>query len=70
MRQDLGGNRLVHENSAVLEVILKLDDVEVAIVGFQQMSLSAASHLSNEANCAYRHRNRLKLEFIAEENIT
>jgi hypothetical protein len=70
MRKDLRSDCLVHENSAVLEVILKLDDVEVAIVGFQQMSLSAAPHFSNEADCVYRHRNRRKLESIAEENIS
>jgi hypothetical protein len=34
------------------------------------MSLSAASHFSYEANGAYRHRDRRKLKFIAEENIT
>jgi hypothetical protein len=34
------------------------------------VSLSAASHLSHEANGAYRHRDRRKLEFIAQENIT
>ena len=42
----------------MLRVILKLDDVELAIVGFQQMRLGAAPHLSDETAGVYRHALR------------
>ena len=70
MRKNFTGDPLIHENSAVLGVILELDDVVVAIVGFQQMRLGAASHLPDEAAGVYRHAVRGKSEFNTEESIT
>jgi len=51
-----GGQELVDEDAAVLGVILKLDDVEVAVVGFEQMGLGAAAHFADKAAGVYRHK--------------
>src|SRR4051812_6080608 len=48
VRKNFSGNPFVDENAAMLRVILELDDVAVPVVGFKQMRLSAASHLTNE----------------------
>jgi hypothetical protein len=53
--EDFGGHHLVHENAAMLRVILKLDDVIVAVVGFQQMLLGATPHLADELDGVYAH---------------
>ena len=45
----------VDENPAVLRVILEFDDVIVAVVCFQQMGLSAASHFPDEPAGIYGH---------------
>jgi hypothetical protein len=55
MSQNLGRDELIHENPAVLRVILELDDVVIAIVRFQQMRLCAASHLPDEPAGIHRH---------------
>ena len=54
--QNLCRRKFVHENPPVLRVILKLDDVIVAVVGFQQVSLCATPHLPDEPVRVYRHR--------------
>ena len=73
MRENFRRNQLVDENAAVLRVILKLDDVEVAVVGFQQMRLGAAPHLSDEPARIYRHgavedTNRRRASIDARRN--
>ena len=55
MRQNLRRHEFIHENPPVLRVILKLDDVIVAVVGFQQMRLRATPHLADEPARVYRH---------------
>ena len=55
MIQNFGGQEFINENPAVLRVILKLDDVEVAVVGFQQMGLRAAPHFADEPARVYGH---------------
>ena len=46
----------------MLRVILKLDDVKIAVVGFQQMRLRAAPHLPDEPARVYRHTIRRKTD--------
>ena len=55
MGENFRRHEFIHENPAVLRVILELDDVVVAVVGFQQMRLCAASHLSDEPTGVYGH---------------
>lgn len=55
MGQNPGRHEFIHEDPAMLRVILKLDDVIVAVVGFQQMRLCAASHLPDESARVYGH---------------
>ena len=55
MSEDFGGQDFVHEDTPVLRVILKLDDVTFAVVGFQQMRLRTASHFSDEPVRVYGH---------------
>lgn len=55
MGENLRRHEFIYENPAVLRVILKLDDVIVAIVGFQQMRLRATPHLADEPARVYRH---------------
>jgi len=54
----------------VLRVILELDDVEITIVGFQQVRLGAAPHLPDEVAGIYRHAPCWKSEIDFEESIT
>ncbi len=61
---------LVNQSPAVLRVILEFDDVEISIVGFQQMRLRAASHFANEPTGVYGHGVWRKRKSVAEENIT
>ena len=70
MYENLGRHELVDENPAVLRVILKLDDVIVAVVGFQQMSLRAASHLSDEPARVYRHIVCRESDSTTRESLT
>src|SRR5580704_17664085 len=70
MRKNFARNPLIHQNSAVLRVILELDDVVIAIVGFQQVRLSPAPHLTDEVAGVYRHAFRREHEFEIEEMIT
>ena len=60
MGEDLRRHEFIHENPAVLRVILELDDVIIAIVRFQQMGLCAASHLADEPAGVYGHGIRGK----------
>ena len=55
MGENLSGDEFIDKNPAMLRVILELDDVIVAVVGFQQMGLRAAPHLPNEPARIYRH---------------
>jgi len=41
----------------VLRVIAKFDDVPMAVVGLQEMSLGAPSHFSHVPDRGERHRN-------------
>jgi hypothetical protein len=43
------GHQLVHQDPAMLRIVLKLDDVELAVVGFEQVRLSASAHLADMA---------------------
>ena len=55
--QKYPGNPLVHQNPAVLGVVLELDDVEVAVIGFQQVRLCPAAHLADVSARGERHGN-------------
>jgi hypothetical protein len=70
MGKNLTGDDLVYENPPMLRVILKLDDVKVTVVGFQQMCLRAAPHFANEFEGVYRHAVCRERKSVAEENIT
>ena len=70
MRENLRGHEFIHENPAVLRVILELDDVVVAVVRFQQMRLRPASHLADEAAGVYGHTALAEWESSDQESIT
>ena len=70
MCADLARHHLIYENPPMLRVILKLDDVKVTVVGFQQMCLCAAPHFANEPEGVYGHAVCRKRKSVAEENIT
>ena len=69
VRQNLPRNKLVYQNPAVLRVILKLDDVIVAVVAFKQMRLRAAPHLADEPARIYGHTVCRKKKSTTRENI-
>ena len=56
MVENSGRDDFVDENPAVLRVILKLDNVEVAVIGFDEMRLRSTPHLADEANGVYGHK--------------
>jgi hypothetical protein len=70
MRKDLTGDEFIDENPAVLRVILKLNDVVAAVVGFEQMRLRSASHLPDEAAGVHSHRVCRNRKFTTRESIT
>jgi len=39
----------------VLRIVLELDDVELAVVGFEEVGLSASAHLADMAARRERH---------------
>src|SRR5579862_2568529 len=49
--------QLIHQDPAVLRVVLKLDDVEIPVVRFQQVGLGPAAHLADEPAGGERHGN-------------
>jgi len=53
--EELRAEPLVDEDAAVLGVVLKLDDVAMAVVGLQQMSLGASAHAAEERSGKDRH---------------
>ena len=63
MGQNFPGDPLIHQNPPMLRVILELDDVEMPVVCFDQVRLSAAPHLSDEPARIYWH-------FKSKETIT
>lgn len=68
MGENAAGDEFIDEYSAMLRVILKLDDVEIAVVGFQQMGLRAAPHLSDEPGRIYGHRESWEMNWQSEAN--
>ena len=42
----------------MLRVVAELDDVEMAVVSFDEMRLGAAAHLSDQSDRIYRHELR------------
>ena len=70
MGENFGRDEFIHENPAVLRVILELDDVIVAVVGFQQMRLCAASHLPDEPAGIHGHRVCGESKSTTRESIT
>jgi hypothetical protein len=69
--ENLPGYELIYQNPPVLRVILKLDDVILAVVGFQQMGLCATSHLPDEPARVYGHgvrgKRKRSIELTPEE---
>jgi len=57
------GDHLIDQDAPVLGVFYEFDDVEITIVGFDEMSLRAAAHLSKEAHRIYGHTNELPWNF-------
>jgi hypothetical protein len=55
MGENFRREEFVDKNPPMLRVILELDDVEVAVVGLQQVRLCAASHLADEPARIYGH---------------
>jgi hypothetical protein len=43
----------------VLRIVLKFDDVELAIIGLQQVGLSASAHLADVPARGERHWNEV-----------
>ena len=55
--QEDRGNQFVDQDAAVLGVVPELDDVEVAVIRFQQVGLSPAAHLADMPAGGERHGN-------------
>ena len=55
MLQEGGSDPLIHQDSTVLRVVAELNNVEMSVVRFQQMSLRATSHFANQLRCVNRH---------------
>ena len=49
------GNQLIHQDAAVLRIVPELDDVEIAVIRFQQVGLSPAAHLADMPAGGERH---------------
>jgi hypothetical protein len=54
---------LVDEDSAVLRVIDELNHVAMTIGGFEQMSLRATAHLTNQTAGVSWHRGSMKIGY-------
>ena len=57
--QKYRSDQLVNQNPAVLRVVLKFDDIELAVIGLQQVGLSAPAHLADVAARRERHWNEV-----------
>ena len=51
-----GSEQLIDQDAVVLGVIAELDHVPVAVVGFQEVGLSASSHFADVPDGGERHR--------------
>jgi hypothetical protein len=51
--------KFIHQHAPVLWIVAKLDDIPMAVVGFEEMGLRAPSHLADVTDCGERHRKRL-----------
>jgi hypothetical protein len=69
MIENFAGDDFVNQYAPMLGVILKLDDVIVAVVGFEHMRLSAAPHLADEPARVYRHAERLVVRGPGKEQV-
>ena len=49
------GERFVDQDAAVLGVVAELDDVPMAVVGLEELGLSASSHFSDVPDRGERH---------------
>jgi hypothetical protein len=49
--------QFIDQDAAVLGVVAELDDIEVAVVGFQEVGLSPAAHFADMPAGGERHRN-------------
>ena len=58
MVENLAGDHFIDQDATMLRVILELDDVKVAVVGFQQVRLGAAPHFPDEPARIYGHAKR------------
>ncbi len=54
-----GGEQFVDEDAAVLGIVAELDDIPAAVIRFEQMGLSPASHFSHVPDSRKRHGNRV-----------
>jgi len=55
--QEDRGYQFVDQDAAVLGIILELDDVEVAVIRFQQVGLGPAAHFADMPAGGQRHGN-------------
>jgi hypothetical protein len=58
-----GGDPFVDQNAPVLRIIEELDDVEVAIVAFEQVGLRSAAHFPDEAGGVDGHGWEVNVSF-------
>jgi hypothetical protein len=49
----------------MLRVIAKLDDVPIAVIGFEQVGLGASSHSSDMAHGIQRHQEKYRTRRFA-----
>jgi hypothetical protein len=47
----------------MLGIVAELDDVEVAVIAFEQVGLRTAAHFPDEARGVYGHDGELKASF-------
>lgn len=70
--QENGRYQFVHQDAPVLGVVLEFDDIEVAVIRFQQVGLGPSAHLSDMPAGGERHGKcyNLELYHTPEETIS
>ncbi len=48
--------QFVDEHAPVLRIVAELDDIPIAVVGFEEVRLRASSHLADMTDGGERHR--------------
>ena len=70
--QEIQENRsdpFIDQNAAMLRIIEEFDDVEMTVVAFEQMRLSAAAHLPDQACGLNQHSGEQRIILDADSGL-